>query len=247
MIITCEECHARYLLASLLLGAKGRKVRCGVCGHTWYQEQEDEIYDRPDDAEEDTGGSEGDDGSISFREQLDHEMGEPIPEGVRPVPEGSAIPALHTKGSRSFPSADLSGLAMAALLFGLIAGILVGLRGPVVNAWVPAAKLYDMIGMPVPVEGEGLIFDQVKAVAKEDEDGTKTLYLNGNIMNVRGQVTTVPNIQATLRKSETETGPGWTIQSDGRKLDPEESMPFSAFYKDLPRDMTEVNIRFVTE
>lgn len=37
MILTCPNCPTRYLLDPAKLGSAGRPVRCGMCGHTWYQ------------------------------------------------------------------------------------------------------------------------------------------------------------------------------------------------------------------
>src|SRR5690606_21007553 len=82
MIITCEQCNARYLLASFLLGVAGRKVRCGVCGHEWFQEPVDEPYTR-ESAD-----------AASLNDIEGHRVAEPIPDSVRPIPEGSNVPVL---------------------------------------------------------------------------------------------------------------------------------------------------------
>lgn len=37
MILSCPNCPTRYLLNPAKLGGTGRLVRCGMCGHTWYQ------------------------------------------------------------------------------------------------------------------------------------------------------------------------------------------------------------------
>src|SRR5258708_31679481 len=57
MILTCPSCSKRYALASSAISAGGRKVRCGNCGETWFQEpaevEEEEPVDvivPPDDA-----------------------------------------------------------------------------------------------------------------------------------------------------------------------------------------------------
>lgn len=35
MILACPNCSARFLIDSNAIGAQGRDVRCGRCGHTW--------------------------------------------------------------------------------------------------------------------------------------------------------------------------------------------------------------------
>lgn len=37
MHITCDHCHARYLVKASDIGAKGRKVKCTACHHVWHQ------------------------------------------------------------------------------------------------------------------------------------------------------------------------------------------------------------------
>jgi len=41
MIVTCPSCSTRYLVETEKLGAQGRMVRCGSCGHTWHQASPD--------------------------------------------------------------------------------------------------------------------------------------------------------------------------------------------------------------
>ncbi|MFM8800785.1 MAG: MJ0042-type zinc finger domain-containing protein, partial [Tagaea sp.] len=37
MIVACPNCAARFRVADDALGAHGRHVRCGNCGHGWVQ------------------------------------------------------------------------------------------------------------------------------------------------------------------------------------------------------------------
>jgi len=38
MIITCPNCQKKYLIENNTMPEKGRQVRCGECGTTWWQE-----------------------------------------------------------------------------------------------------------------------------------------------------------------------------------------------------------------
>ncbi|MCE3230918.1 MAG: hypothetical protein K0R76_642 [Alphaproteobacteria bacterium] len=38
MIVTCPSCHKKYLIENNQMPEKGRQVRCGECGNTWWQE-----------------------------------------------------------------------------------------------------------------------------------------------------------------------------------------------------------------
>ncbi|MBI2234769.1 MAG: zinc-ribbon domain-containing protein [Micavibrio aeruginosavorus] len=235
MIITCEKCNARYLLASLLLGAAGRKVRCGVCGHTWFQPPVDDMLS-PDAA---------DDGERpSFHAIMDEEDMEPIPEGVKPIPEGSSVPAL-TPGAMAVKvdRAAANGLLAAAVIV-LFFGGMVAARGAVVQAWQPAALFFEKIGLPVMVQGEGLIFDQVSAKATTAPDGSARLVVQGNIINLYARESALPPIRATLRKSESEPGDSWIIAMDRNSIGPEEVITFETRFENLPGEMQEVNLRF---
>lgn len=232
MIITCEQCHARYLLASLLLGVSGRKVRCGVCGHEWYQEPVDEPYTR-ESAD-----------AASFHDMVEQESLEPIPEGVKPIPEGSNVPVLRSETPPGVKKAARGAMA-AAIVFLLLSGALLAVRGQVVQIWPPAALAFELAGFPTPVPGEGLIFDQVSATAKPDENGKYILLVEGNIINLRSKESAVPQILATLLKAEGEAGDSWRINPAQTRIGPEQTIPFTATFDGLPDDMEEVNVRFV--
>lgn len=232
MIITCEQCNARYLLASLLLGVSGRTVRCGVCGHSWYQEPADEPFSR-ESADK-----------ASFADMVRDQM-DPIPEGVRPIPEGSGIPVVHAESKSPVSKKGVAGALAALLVFILLSGLIVILREPVARAWPPSALLYEMAGLPISVPGEGLVFDQVKAVATPDAEGHYTLTISGTILNLRDQDAVLPKIQASLVHDGAAGAEGWPVIVEAHKIKGEETMPFTASFEGLPDDVDEVNIRFV--
>lgn len=234
MIVSCEKCNARYLLASLLLGMSGRKVRCGVCGHTWFQE--------PVDEEPLPSQGVDDDEPPSFTDHLEQEILESIPEGVKPIPEGSAVPVVQ-EGKNSFKGDGVAAGLVAAAVFFIVLAALVAFRGPVSLAWPPSARLFQMVGLPVPVPGEGLIFDQVKAVAQTDG----TLNITGNIINLHARPSPVPKIRATLRENEDITGDTWMVPVENEEIGPEETISFTGTYEGVPEAMKEVNLRFVLE
>lgn len=38
MILNCPSCSAKFMVSAAALGAKGRDVKCGKCGHIWFVE-----------------------------------------------------------------------------------------------------------------------------------------------------------------------------------------------------------------
>jgi predicted Zn finger-like uncharacterized protein len=253
MIITCEQCHARYLLASLLLGVHGRKVRCGECGHTWFQEPMDEtdsadsepiIAELATDHPEETP-------EPSFAEMVEaapepkpEPEPDPIPDGVRPV--GAEAPAKSKKSfSLPLPKWRMGpgdGAAMVALLvLVLLCGVaLVVFRHHVVQVWPPATLAYEAVGLSLPLPGEGLIFDRVQARATADG----TLTVDGTIINLRARKTAIPRIRATLLDGGNMTGTSWIIPVNETEIGPESTIPFTATFANIPGDAKEVNVRF---
>lgn len=238
MILICEQCQARFLVASLLLGVDGRKVKCGVCGHIWFQPPTDEEY------------SAGEGEPRSFQGHLEHEDMDPIPEGVRPIPEGSGVPATgtHKFGFRKHLTRDnIGGGAMAAAVFAVVFAGLLAFHDPLTKLWPPFSSLFSMVGMD-SVAGQGLIFDQVAAKQSKDAvTGKSLLTLTGNIVNIRKEAANIPTVWATLQKSNTEKGVTFMVKPDKTNIDAQGKIPFTAVYDDLPDDMTQVKISFAAE
>lgn len=246
MIVSCEQCQARYLLASLLLGVDGRKVKCGVCGHVWFQPPVDEEY---------VAGSGGGD-EISFKDHLEHEDLEPIPEGVKPIPEGSGMPItgshkfdLHFifKLKQYLTLDNLGGGAMAAAVFAVVFAGMLALHNPLSKMWPPLSSLFSAVGIE-STAGQGLIFDQVAAhQSKDATTGKSILTLTGNIVNMRKDPTDVPSVWATLQKSETEKGVTFMVKLDKPTIKGQGKMAFKTVYEELPDDMTQVKISFAAK
>ena len=45
MIVTCENCHKRYLVKDEDIGIQGRQVRCVACDHHWFQTPSELVKD----------------------------------------------------------------------------------------------------------------------------------------------------------------------------------------------------------
>lgn len=233
MILSCEQCQARYLVASLLLGVGGRTVKCGVCGHSWFQPPVDEVYEAPK----------------SFGEHLDHEILDSIPEGVRPIPEGSSVPTVKKEKFRfnfkeHLSKENMTGGAATAAVFVVLFSVMALFHAPIVRAWAPADLLFSSIGLSTPIPGEGLIFNQVTAHAKADADGQYVLTVSGNIINLHNEDIAVPGVYAALEKSGDDMGANFMIPVDKTTIGPEGKISFTATYENPPKDATDLKITF---
>lgn len=222
MILTCENCHARYLVPGHALGEGGRQVRCTNCGHEWYQEPDAEVQSaKPEDLE-------------------------PIPESVRPVPDSSSVPSLPGEASESNRHlAEFAGYAAALLVFIAILGALVLAREPVMRMWPATAAFYQAIGYETPVPGESLIFEQLHAVSDVNDDGVQVIVIEGRIINLSSQDVTVPTLQASLRQDDGDIVEQWRFAPDQARLQGQGETTFRTVYPGIFDGVREVNVRFI--
>lgn len=227
MILSCESCQTRYLLPPHLIGPEGRKVRCTMCGHEWFQEPEEEGNAPAPDA-----------GPV-----------EPIPEAVRPVPPGSEVPALVRQGAEESASPErktgVAGWLAGLVVFGLSFAALVVLRGPVASAWPASASLYEAMGYHIPVPGESLIFDRVKASTAYNEQGIEILNVEGRIINLQRAISPLPPVRVFLRGPGGEEGESWVVNIPEKEIAGESEISFHTSYPQIGEDVREATVRFM--
>lgn len=229
MILTCEQCNARYLVPQHAIGADGRTVRCSSCHHQWFQEPEDteapaEDFEIPEDIE-------------------------PIPESVMPIPEGSDLPAImedvvptESVVKASHPRA--LGYAAAAVVFFAIGGALYALHDPIVKIWPPAALVYEMAGLVSPLPGEGLIFDRVSAVVTPNENGANILNIDGFVVNLTSDPIDMPKIHTTLNLDGGNISDSWQLDAPENSVPPHSEVQFRTSYPEIQNDVKEVTVSF---
>lgn len=229
MILTCEQCNARYLVPQHAIGADGRTVRCSSCHHQWFQEPEDlgaplEDFEPPEDIE-------------------------PIPEGVMPIPEGSDLPAIMEDIA---PVDDVVkarhpralGYAAAAVVFFAIGGALYALHAPIVKIWPPAAMVYEMAGLVSPLPGEGLIFDRVSAVVAPNENGASILNIDGVVVNLTSNSIDMPKIHTTLNLVDGSVSDSWQLNAPENSVGAHSEVQFRTSYPEVQNDVKEVTVSF---
>lgn len=237
MILTCDECHTRYIVPSQQIGDEGCRVRCTNCGNEWFQDFD--IDDEDEDAE-------------SFAEQMARLNGdddlEPIPESVKPLPEGSAVPAIsgdEDDAKEKKPViGKIMGLSAAACIFFLIIGLVFILSNPMVKLWPNTAVIYDMAGVDIPVKGEKLLFKGLEAKT-ESSEGMLNLKIKGSVINLETVETGVPFVQISLIEDNGNIADRWIIEDIGDTIEAEGEIQFEAVYPDVSRSVKEVKIELV--
>ncbi|MEC7028886.1 MAG: MJ0042-type zinc finger domain-containing protein [Pseudomonadota bacterium] len=241
MIITCDECHTRYVVPSQQIWEDGRRVRCTSCGNEWYQEPD--FGDDENDLEEDSFAEE------MARLNLDDEDLEPIPESVKPLPEGSAVPAVSDgedaeEGKKKSPIGKVLGLSAAACVFLIIIGLIFIMSNPMVKIWPNTAVVYDMAGVDIPVKGENLLFKGLEAKT-ESENGILNLMIKGSVINLETEAAGVPFVQISLIEENGNIADRWIVEDLADTIEAEGEIKFEAVYPDVSRSVKEVKIELV--
>lgn len=242
MILTCDNCHTRYDVAPGEIRQAGRRVRCSKCGHEWEQYPEDAISD-DDDFEI---GFDGDDERVAVVSPPEGDIDlEPIPESVKPQHGDftSLMPPVKTGGMPD----RLLGYAAALVVFMLTCMTLCLMRNSITVAWPPAAAFYNMMNMPAHGRGDGLVFEEVKAVSAPNEQGVAMLKITGKIGNVRNYTVQVPAIRAELRLGDGKVADSWQVAPPETVIKGNAELAFTTTYPEAPDAVKDVKLSFALD
>ena len=167
MILTCPKCASRFNLLASVLAPEGKRVKCSNCGEVWHQLPDpDELL-----------------AEIEMREKEGRQSPfDDIPDAVKPIPEGSSVPAL-SDNDIEFQSTKPNVVAMlllALLVFLLLCAPLFIFKNAMIKAWPQSIAFYETIGVSVDIPGEGVVFDQMRATLSEN-----TFAIDGQITHVQ--------------------------------------------------------------
>lgn len=143
-------------------------------------------------------------------------------------PEGEGRPRFAAKHIEKEKKSSLVGLSVTILIVGLfVTAVLMG-RTQIVRHWPAAALMYDMVGLHVPVIGEGLHFENIKTSYDKDVEGESIILLQGEIKNISNEEKSIPLV-AIKPFDEKNTGLSKAkVKIRGDVLKPGESAKFSA-------------------
>lgn len=221
MILTCPNCSSRFLLSAQALAPEGRRVKCSSCDEEWFELPDpDELLDN-----------------------IENEI-EEIPESVKPLPEGSYVPALQDEmGHEAKPStkANIMGYVGAFMVFVLSLGVLVFVKEPVMKLWPPSAAFYETLGVSVNAPGEGLVFDRVKA----NLDQSGRILIQGSVINITKDEQALPSIEASVRDEAGDVIESTVIHPPHKTMKGETTLPFQTMYGGDTSNADHVQLRFV--
>ena len=135
-------------------------------------------------------------------------------------------------------------IGFAAAIGGLVVFVLGG-RMQIVGLWPAAARLYDVIGLPVEPPGAGLQFQNVKSEQRV-EGGTTILVLEGQIANVSTTDRPVPPVVATSLGPDHQPVKNWRVTVTQDRLAPGAIATFRSQERD-PGTVGEVSVTFAGE
>ncbi len=212
MILNCPSCATRYLIDPAALGVTGRVVRCARCSHTWTEMPPEDMPKRVDVI--------------------------PPPEGVRPIPPGSNLPALRDEGGRT------GWIGWGALVV-VVAGVLAGgylWRDRVITEWPEAARLYAQLGLDEHQATRGLEVRNVEQSTFFENDQT-VVVVTGEIVNVSGRTRDIPNIVAEILDKDSRVIESWLVTPADSSLAPGESTAFSDRFTNPPKNAVQLMVR----
>ena len=237
MILNCPSCGTRFLIDPTLLDPDGRRVRCGRCGHSWYQA-------RSAAAEQAATPS----SALPRLQEFDEARRRSNMEG--------RIPALPAPDMGDRPS-RMTGLLIGWIALGLFTtAVLAALfyaRDPIMVYFPETEKLYKVAGLmsqeqelPPPDDlGEGLELRDVTSV-KRLVDGQQTLLIEGAIVNVSDEQKSVPMLRASVTDATGQQLKEWMFSANGKELPPGGRTTFQTSTESPPKGVN-LNLTFAAE
>lgn len=235
------------------LGAGGRTVRCGACGHSWHQMPEAAAPAEPAAAFEPAGAP------------PPAAPAEPAlaPAHVPPPPIAAPPPADEKpRRGRRRALAEAEGAAGAMprrrgltrvlvwfLFVFVVAALVLGgyrYRNDVVRIWPPAMKLYELLKIDTdPPSGIGLrVPPETLRFNREAEGGMPILVVSGEILNESTAAQRITPMRILLLDKDNRVLRIELVKFEDRTLEPGKRMPFRTSIPNAPPEAAAARITF---
>jgi len=228
MILSCSACGTRFLVPDQALVPDGRRVKCGKCGQTWFQ-QPPPPEAAPPPAAGPAAAPPADAAPGGFAAEMGR-LGQPAAAAVEPPldPVAAArervsnLPIVKADAERR--SDRVGWMILAASVLIVLAGAYLA-RDRVVALLPAAAPLYQKIGIhvspPEKLSVQGVVTKQVR-------EGDKTvLEVAGAIANASTWPRPVPKLRLVFLDDKREQVFEFTFQPTGAEVPAKGSLPFS--------------------
>lgn len=215
MMLNCPSCGSRFLVDPGHIAPKGRKVRCGNCGHSWRQMPQAAVAEAGEAAM-----------TITRLDEFDEARRRAAARRGPALPEPPRSPGMMIGWS-----------LLVLLVILLVAGA--WFERERIMVLVPeTTRLYALVGLagpPPPAVGEGLELRDVTSVRRL-VDGQRTLLIEGSVVNVTDQPLGVPTMRAVLTDPQGQEITHWTFTAEGSDLPPGGITTFQTSTEDPPRE-----------
>ena len=257
MILSCESCRTRFAVPDAAIGRTGRRVRCSVCGHTWFQAAaqappEPEAFiprsrNRP--IEDDLGPMAGYPESVRRRDDEDEDRYDDGDGdgGYDDDFDGSNLPAIP---QRRRGRGLIAWLLVILIFGGVLAGGFFG-RDTIVTLWPPAYQLYATVGLPVraplalnAIPAAGFAIIDVIPTYREAAGGPE-LIVAGAMSNETDRPLPLPPLAVALLDANGAPLDVVTVtDAVGDIVFPGEALPFSVRLGQPPANAANVVVTF---
>jgi predicted Zn finger-like uncharacterized protein len=244
MRIICPKCDVGFSVPDKAIPEAGRKLRCSQCAHTWHQMRIEEAPVEKAEVEpgtaEDFGFMKVGSGEAPPPEPSQAEDAAPEDEadeddsGLRERVQRRAMSAGMAAGSMAKKGAKRVAIALGvmALMVLMPLGVIMA-RETVVSFWEPSALLFEKLGMPIKVAGDGLVIQNFGA-SQRVEGELRVLQVKGEIRNNTEMVIAIPTLKGTATDVDGHPLQNWLFRTDAEMLLPGEIKDFEAEFADPP-------------
>lgn len=203
MIVTCPSCEAKYRVDAAALAARGNKVKCAACAHSWVVEDEGLTLNEPVEPSFDMSEASAEPSSADFEEDPAPSIREKPAAAVRARAEQQ-----RRKQAMAVEGAGWAGVA-ACVAVALISAVI--FRVNIVQTWPRTAGAYAAVGMDINPYGL-----EVGMLTASFEDGG--LYVEGVLENITGGERPTMPLNARVLDSHGAVLNSWPVQLESAVL-----------------------------